>query len=110
MGGMKFGAIPNIYNNTPGRKPTQQWQVTQITTNVPDHRTHTNRIKHYEKMFYCYTCGYDVGHAGYHCPMVKINKWGHNSNVLRNNAHTVHHDCIGGQQKILSNGSGVWAG
>ena len=79
MGGMQFGASPNVYSAPPpGVQPTKRWHGTQTTISMTYRVTYTNTIKYFDDLFYCYIYGYDVYHTGSHGLGGKRNKWGHN--------------------------------
>ena len=56
---------------------------------------------------YCFTCGYDVDHAGFQSQCAKA---GHTPNVTCNRAHKVWRACMKGQHKTLPDGTGAGMG
>ena len=46
---------------------------------------HTNKIKIFHNIHYCFTCGYDVDHPGNTCPL--SNPEYHMPNIPRDEAH-----------------------
>ena len=61
-----------------------------------------NKIKEHHNPMYCFTCGYDVDHAGFQFQSTKA---GHIPNVPREQAHTVRSACMKGQHKTLPDGT-----
>ena len=56
---------------------------------------------------YCFTCGYDVDHAGFQCQSAKT---GLIPNVPCNQAHIVWRACMKEKHKTLPNGTGAGMG
>ena len=109
-----FGASPKVtYNqhNQGGyaQPPKQQWQTTGQQGQHPGQRHNQqqpfgNKNKEHHNLMYCFTCRYDVDHAGFQCQCAKE---GHIPNVTRNQAHTVWRACMKGQHKTLPDGTGA---
>ena len=55
-------------------------------------------------LLYCYSCGYDVDHAGWKCQYKKTT---HIPNVPHNEAHTVAGASMKAQHKTLPDGTGA---
>ena len=115
---MQFGQSPNVYNPPPQQQT--QFQGRGGGYNQGGGRggrgrggrgrgnatTHTNVLKRFDNLLYCFTCGYDVDHPGTHCPFTEGNF--HLPNVKRDEAHLYSHQgaCMVAQHKSLSNGEG----
>ena len=75
-----------------------------------ENKTHRNVLKRFENLNYCYTCGYDVDHAGHQC--THTNGGFHMPNIKRDEAHLYAHQgaCMVAQHKSLANGEGCGMG
>ena len=65
---------------------------------------HSNTRKVNLNLLYCYSCGYDVEHAGWQCQYKKTT---HIPNVTRDEAHTVAGASMKAQHKTLPDGTGA---
>ena len=65
-------------------------------------KTHLNNL-------YCYSCGYDVDHDGYNCP-VNLQKQTHLPQITRDNAHLCAGASMKAQHKTLPDGTGAGQG
>jgi hypothetical protein len=72
--------------------------------------SHTNVLKRFDNLHYCYTCGYDVDHPGTHCN--HTNGGFHMPSIKRNEAHlyATQGASMVAQHKSLSNGEGCGMG
>ena len=67
----------------------------------------SNKLKENMNLLYCFTCGYDVDHAGHQCPNPKPN---HIPNVPRDDAHLCPGASMRAQHKALPDGTGQGKG
>ena len=70
---------------------------------------YSNTTKQHLNLLYCYSCGYDVDHDGYHCPP-NCQKLHHLPHIKRDEAHMVKGACMKAQHKTLPDGSGAGLG
>jgi hypothetical protein len=70
---------------------------------------YSNTLKQQLNMLYCYSCGYDVDHDGYHCP-VNLQKQTHLPHITREQAHLVDGASMKAQHKTLPDGTGAGQG
>ena len=96
----QFGQSQNVYNRPWGAAPTTQQQQ------GGPKQTHTTKLKHFNNLFYCFSCGYDVDHEGPQCPKGHLNRHGHNPTVQRHNAHLYANASMKAAHKTLENGQG----
>jgi hypothetical protein len=96
----QFGQSQNVYNRPWGAAPTTQQQQ------GGPKQTHTTKFKHFNNLFYCFSCGYDVDHEGPQCPKGHLNRHGHNPTVQRHNAHLYANASMKAAHKTLENGQG----
>ena len=68
---------------------------------------HSNTRKVNLNLIYCYSCGYDVDHAGWKCSCKKTT---HIPNVPQYEAHTVAGASMKAQHKTLTDGTGAGNG
>ena len=68
---------------------------------------HSNTRKVNLNLLYCYSCGYDVDHAGWQCQYKKTTQI---PNVPRDEAHTVAGSSMKSQHKTLPDGMGAGHG
>ena len=115
---MQFGQSPNVYRPQAQQQPQYQGRGGQYTQGRGrggrgrgsggrgKDTTHTNVIKRFDNLLYCFTCGYDVDHPGTHCQSTNGNY--HIPNVKREEAHMYSHQgaCMVAQHKSLTNGEG----
>eukprot|EP00978_Attheya_sp_CCMP212_P010665 scaffold25948_cov32-Attheya_sp.AAC.3 len=72
-------------------------------------QAYSNTLKQHLNKLYCYSCGYDVDHDGYHCP-VNFQKPTHLPHITRDNAHLVDGASMKAQHKTLPDGTGAGQG
>ena len=72
-------------------------------------KKYSNTIKQNLNLLYCYSCGYDVDHDGYHCPP-HCQKLHHLPHIKREEAHTMDEACMKAQHKTLPDGTGAGRG
>ena len=99
-----FVASPSVDYN-------QQWKTTDQQDQYPGQRRNQqqpfgNKIKEHHNLMKCFTCGYDVDHAGFQRQCAKE---GHIPNVPHDQSHKVWRACMKGQHKTLTDdtGSGI---
>ena len=68
---------------------------------------YSNTTKRFLNLWYCFSCGCDVDHDGFHCPAKKPN---HIENVQRDDAHKVMGACMKAAHKTLPDGTGAQQG
>ena len=78
-------------------------------TNMRTQQPYSNTLKQQLNTLYCYSCGYDVDHDGYHCP-VNLQKQSHLPHITRENAHLVDGASMKAQHKTLPDGTGAGQG
>ena len=93
----QFGRSPNVnYPAAPSNyQPNQQKPA------------FSNTLKTHNNLWYCFSCGYDVDHDGYHCPAPR---WDHIPDVPRDLAHEVPGACMKAAHKTLPDGTGAGKG
>jgi len=111
--GYGFGTSPNVAY-APAYAPAQGGQRERYVANGsnakgPAQPTHTNGWKTFQNLMYCFSCGYDVDHDGFNCPL-ECRKEGHIPNVPRDQAHMVQYACMKAQHKTLPDGTGAGKG
>ena len=98
-----------------GQQPTTSWNQGQQTQqqdyqggqNLRGRTPYSNTTKVFDNILYCFSCGYDVDHAGCACPNPR---WNHIPNIPRNKAHEVQGACMKAQHKTLQDGTGAGIG
>jgi hypothetical protein len=70
---------------------------------------YSNKHKLHLNKFYCYSCGYDVDHDGYNCP-INYQKQNHLPHITRDNAHLIEGASMKAQHKTLPDGTGAGQG
>jgi hypothetical protein len=88
---------PNQYGGQQGRQPGGR------ANGVP----YSNAIKQHRNLCYCFSCGYDVDHQGFQCPMPRND---HIPTVRREDAHTIWGASMKAQHKTLPDGTGAGMG
>jgi hypothetical protein len=78
-------------------------------TNMRNQPAYSNKHKMHLNKFYCYSCGYDVDHDGYNCP-INHQKQNHLPHITRDNAHLVEGASMKAQHKTLPDGTGAGQG
>jgi hypothetical protein len=128
QGGSPFGMSPNLAHNQQGgyrnyggqQRQANQGNYGQRNGNhqhghqqgrQPGGRGNgmpfSNAIKQNMNLCYCFTCGYDVDHQGFQCPVPRND---HIPTVSRDDAHTIWGASMKAQHKTLPDGTGAGMG
>ena len=96
---------PNSYQGNRNRGGDRRDQRNANNTQ----KAFSNAIKQNMNLLYCFSCGYDVDHDGYNCP-INCQKHVHLPHVKRDEAHMYEGACMKAQHKTLPDGKGAGQG